>query len=170
MTLSYLFPLSNQITCNSHIVNLVSSDFKKYLKELNEFRNLFFIPSGRKRGFLNFLPRKIDGNTRMPPNPNTKNWSTWFDSAIYHVEYYFLFGKFVNEELSTGRSLASNPLLWLEEMYQDPAFMKKLHAQLNLVKVKGPTLLRITRITFKRKYPTSRRYTRRWSACYTSLT
>ena len=58
-TLSFLFPLSIQITCYSHIVNLVASDFKKYFPELNEFvkcfRNLFFVPSGRKSRFLNFL-------------------------------------------------------------------------------------------------------------------
>jgi len=144
-TLSCLFPLAVHITCNSHIVNLVASDFKKYVKELNEFlkcfRNLFFVPSGRKSRFLNFLRRKIDGNARMPPNPFTKSWSAWFDSATYHAEHYFLFGEFLNEELSRGRSLASNSLLRLEEMYEDSTFMKKLHAQLKLVKVKGPTLL-----------------------------
>ena len=144
-TLSCLFPLSVHITCNSHIVNLVASDFKKHFTELNEFlkcfRNLFFVPSGRKSRFLNFLRRHISGNARMPPNPSTKSWSAWFDSALYHAEYYFLFGEFFNEELSRGRHLASNSLLRLEEMYEDNSFMKKLHAQLNVVKAKGPTML-----------------------------
>lgn len=52
---------------------------------------------------------------------------------------YFLFGEFLNEELSRRR-LASNSLLRLEEMYEDPTFMT-LHAQLNLVKAKRPSLL-----------------------------
>ena len=54
-TLSCLFPLSVHITCNSHIVSLMATDFKKAFMELNEllkcFRNLFFILSGKKAGF-----------------------------------------------------------------------------------------------------------------------
>lgn len=155
-TLSCLFPLSVHITCNSHIVNLVASDFKKYFPELNEFvkcfRNLFFVPSGRKSRFLNFLRRQTGENAKMPPNPSTKSWSAWFDSAIYHAEHYFLFGEFLSAELSRGRNVASNSLLRLEEMYEDSTFMKKLHAQLNLVKVKGPTLLKYLNY-FQEKVP-----------------
>ena len=78
---------------------------------------------------------------RMRPNPNNKSWKAWFDSAFYHADRYFLFGEFISEELSQGRNLASNSLLRLEEMYNDTNFMKKLHKQVNLVKVKGPTLM-----------------------------
>ena len=53
-----------------------------------------------------------------------------------------LFGDFINKELSWGRNLVSNSVLQLEEMYQDRTFMKKPHAQLNLVKLKRPTLLK----------------------------
>ena len=90
---------------------------------------------------VNFLSKHTGENARMLPNPNTKRWSAWFDSALYHADRYFLFGEFITEELSRGRNLASNSLLRLEEMYNDTNFMKKLHMQLNLVKVKGPTLM-----------------------------
>ena len=100
-TLSCLFPLCVHITCHSHIVNLVASDFKKGFKEVNEFikcfRNLFFVPSGRKSRFLNFLRNALhqeDGVT-MPPNPTTKSWSAWFDSVLYHADSYFLFEDFI---------------------------------------------------------------------------
>ena len=55
-------------------------------------------------------------------------------------------------ELSRGRNVASNSLLRLEEMYEDSTFMKKLHAQLSLVKVKGPTLLKYLNY-FQEKVP-----------------
>ena len=58
------------------------------------------------------------------------------------MQTVIFFGDFINKELSWGRNLASNSLLQLEEMYQDPKFMKKPHAQLNLVKLKRPTLLK----------------------------
>ena len=71
-TLSCLFPLCIHITCHSHIVNLVASDFKKCFKEVTEFvkcfRNLFFVPSGRKSRFLNFMQRALSQSATMPPN------------------------------------------------------------------------------------------------------
>ena len=60
----------------------------------------------------------------------------------YIMQTVILFGDFINKELSWGRNLASNSLLQLEEMYQDRKFMTKPHAQLNLVKVKRPTMLK----------------------------
>ena len=80
-TLSCLFPFYIHITCHSHIVNLVASDFKKGFKEVTEFVkcvcNLFFVPSGRKSRFLNFLQRALNpgDSVTMPPNPTTKSWS-----------------------------------------------------------------------------------------------
>ena len=51
-TLSCLFPYCIHITCQSHIVNLVASDFKRGFKEVTEFvkcfRNLFYVPRGRR--------------------------------------------------------------------------------------------------------------------------
>ena len=146
-TLSCLFPFCIHITCHSHIVNLVASDFEKGFKEVTEFvkcfRNLFFVPSGRKSRFLNFLQRALNpgDSVTMPPNPTTKSWSAWFDSVLYHAEFYFLFEDFVQEELNRGRNAASNSLLRLEEMYQDEIFMKKLRVQLAFLKVKAPTLM-----------------------------
>ena len=57
-TLSCLFLFCSHITCHSHIVNLVASDFKKGFKEVTEF--LFFVPSGRKSRFLNFLQKALN--------------------------------------------------------------------------------------------------------------
>lgn len=63
-TLSCLFLFCIHITCHSHIVNLVASDFKKGFKEVTKFvkcfRNLFFVPSGRKSRFLNFLQKALN--------------------------------------------------------------------------------------------------------------
>ncbi|KAK3740849.1 hypothetical protein QZH41_008815, partial [Actinostola sp. cb2023] len=146
-TLSCLFPFCIHITCHSHIVNLAASDFKKSFKEVTEFvkcfRNLFFVPSGRKSRFLNFLKGALNSEDSvvMPPNPTTKSWSAWFDSVLYHADYCFLFEDFVQEELSRGRNAASNSLLRLEEMYQDQRFMKNLHAQLAFLKVKALTFM-----------------------------
>lgn len=145
-TLSCLFPLCVHITCNSHVVNLVASDFKKGFKEVNEFvkcfRNLFFIPSGRKSRFLAFLRNALgrEEGVKMPPNPNTKSWGAWFESVLYHAEHYLLFNNFIKEELDRGRNVACNSLLRLEEMYSDEIFMKKLGAQLEFLKEKSPTL------------------------------
>lgn len=58
------------------------------------------------------------------------------------MQTVILFGNFINKEMSWGRNLVNNSLVQLEEMYQDRKFMKKPHAQLNLVKVKRPTLLK----------------------------
>ena len=144
-TLSCLFPLCVHITCHSHVVNLVASDFKKGFQQVNEFvkcfRNLFFIPSGRKSRFLAFLRNILNEEAvRMPPNPNTKSWGAWFESVLYHADYYLLCKGFIKEELDRGRSVACSSLLRLEEMYSDHSFMKKLGAQLSILKVKSPTL------------------------------
>ena len=157
-TLSCLFPLCVHITCNSHVVNLVASDFKKGFKEVNEFvkcfRNLFFIPSGRKSRFLTFLRNALgqEDGVKMPPNPNTKSWGAWFESVLYHAEYYLLFEGFIKEELDRGRSVACSSLLRLEEMYSDHGFMKKLGAHLSFLKVKSPTI-KIYMDFFQQKVP-----------------
>lgn len=126
----------------SHVVNLVASDFKKGFKEVTEFvkcfRNLFFIPSGRKSRFLTILRNALgqaDG-VKMSPNPNIKTWGAWFESVLYHAEYYLLFEGFIKEELDRGQSFSCSSLLRLEEMYSDHSFMKKLGAHLSFLKVK----------------------------------
>lgn len=146
-TLSCLFLFCIHITYHSHIVNLVASDFKKGFKEVTKFvkcfRNLFFVPSGRKSRFLNFLQKALNpgDSVTMPPNPTTKSWSAWFDSVLYHAKFYFLFEHFVQEELSRGRNVASSSLLRLQEIFQDESFMKKLRAQFAFLEVKAPTLV-----------------------------
>ena len=153
-----LFPLCVHITCHSHVVNLVASDFKKGFKEVDEFvkcfRNLFFIPSGRKSRFLTFLWNALnqEDGVKMLPNPNTKSWSAWFKSVLYHADYYFLLEGFIKEELVRGSSVACSSLLRLEEMYSDHSFMKKLGAQLALLKVKSPTL-KVYMDYFQQKVP-----------------
>lgn len=73
---------------------------KKGFKEVNEFvkcfRNLFFIPSGRKSRFLTFLRNALgqEDGVKMSPNPNTKSWGAWFESVLYHAGYYLLFEGF----------------------------------------------------------------------------
>ena len=71
----------------------------------------------------------------------TKSWSAWFDSVLYHADYYFVCQDFIQEEVNRAPNTASNSLLQLEEMYKDPSFMKKLHAELAFLKEKVPTLL-----------------------------
>lgn len=143
-TLSNLFPLAVFITCNSHIINLVASDFKKSFVELNKFvkcfRNVFYVPSGRKSRLVNFLESRTVKKVRMPPNPTTKSWSVWFESAIYYAEYFLVFSNFI-KEVGHGRSTASNSLLSLETMYSNQELVTKIHAQLKLVKDKVPTIL-----------------------------
>ena len=96
--LSCIFPNCVHVTCLSHIVNLVASDFKKKFKDVTEFvkcfRNLFFVSGGRKSRFRNFLQDAIGttSTVKMPPNPTTKSWKAWFDSALYHADHYFLLG------------------------------------------------------------------------------
>ena len=84
----------------------------------------------------------------MPPNPNTKSWGAWFESVLYHAEYYLLFEGFIKEELDRGRSVACSSLLRLEEMYSDHGFMKKLGANNKnlhgLLPAKGATHYRST--------------------------
>lgn len=77
----------------------------------------------------------------MPPNPTTKSWSAWFDSVLYHVDYFLLFADFIQEEVNHCRASASDSLLRLQEIYQDKSFMKRLHVQLAFLKVKAPTLM-----------------------------
>ena len=94
-TLSNIFPLAVFIPCNSHIINLVATDFKKSFVELNEFmkcfRNLFYVPSGRKSRLLKFLESRTANKVRMPPNTTTKSWRAWFDSAIYYADFFSCF-------------------------------------------------------------------------------
>lgn len=156
-TLSCLFPLSVHITCHSHIVNLVACDFKKSFTEVNEyikcFRNLFYVPSGRKSRFLNFLKNaKGTDDVSMPPNPTTKSWGAWFNAIVYHADHFFLFEDFIKQEIDRGRSAACNSLLRLEEMYEDNSFMKKLEAHLAFLKVKAPTL-KVYMDYFQQKVP-----------------
>lgn len=146
-TLSCLFPYCIHITCHSHIVNLVASDFKKPFKEVTEyvkcFRNLFYVPSGRKSRFLKFLQAALNPgeSATMPPNPTTKSWSAWFDSVLYHADHFLLFTDFIQEEVNRCRASASDSLLRLQEMYQDKSFMKRLQVQLAFLKEKAPTLM-----------------------------
>lgn len=145
--LSCIFPNCVHVTCLSHIVNLVASDFKKKFKDVTEFvkcfRNLFFVSGGRKSRFRNFLQDAIGttSTVKMPPNPTTKSWKAWFDSALYHADHYFLFGDFINNELILSGNSACNSLIRLGEIYNDCSFMKRLHAQLAFIKNKAPTLL-----------------------------
>lgn len=146
-TLSCLFQYCVHITCHSHIVSLVANDFKKHFSAATEFakciQNLFFVPSGRRSRFLNFLncTASLEGKATMPPNPTTKSWSAWFDFAIYHAKYYSLYKEFIDQELERGRHSASSSLLQLEEMYEDESFMKILHAQLMVIEAMGPRLM-----------------------------
>ena len=72
------------------------------------FRNLFFVPSGRKSQFLNFLRKVQNANhVTMPPHPTTKSWSAWFDCVEYYADRYLLFEEFVKEEISRGRSMVA---------------------------------------------------------------
>ena len=145
--LSCIFSNCVHVTCLSHIINLVASDFKKKFKDVTEFvkcfRNLFFVSGGRKSRFRNFLQDAIGttSTVKMPPNPTTKSWKAWFDSALYHADHYFLFGDFINNELILSGNSACNSLIRLGEIYNDCSFMKRLHAQLAFIKNKAPTLL-----------------------------
>ena len=154
-TLSNIFPLAVFIRCNSHIVNLVASDFKKSFVELNEFmkffQNLFYVPKGRKSKLLNFLESRTAKKARMPPNPTTKSWSAWFNSAIYSAKFSLVPSDFI-KEVRRGCSIASHSLLRLEEMYSSQELKKKIHAQLELVKVKAPTILSCLKY-FQRRMP-----------------
>ena len=87
------------------------------------------------------MRRKNGGNAKKHQTPTPKVRALGL-TRPYIMQTVILFGHFINKELSWGRNLASNSLLQLEEMYQDRKFMKKPHVQLNLVKVKTPTLLK----------------------------
>lgn len=145
LCLAYNYPLCVHITFHSHIVNLVAGDFKKSFKESTKFVkcfcNLFFVPSGRKNWFFNFLKSSLGSGEKvtMVPNLTTKSWSAWFDSFLYHAERYLMFKDFVAEEINRSWGTASNSPIRLEEMYSDEAFLKKLHCQLSFLKVKAPT-------------------------------
>ena len=76
-----------------------------------------------------------------PPNPTTKSWIAWFDSVLYHTDHFLLFADFIQEEVNHCRASASDALLWLQEIYQDKSFMKRLEVQLAFLKVKAPTLM-----------------------------
>lgn len=123
----------------------MASDFKKHFTKIYEFlrwfKKLFFILSGRKSRFLNFLRRKNGGNAKKHQTRTPKVGALGL-TRPYIMQPVILFGDFINKQLSWGRNLASNSLLQLEEIYQDRKFVKKPHAQLNLVKVTRPTLLK----------------------------
>ena len=76
----------------------------------------------------------------MPPNPTTKSWSARFDSVLCHADHFLLFADFIQEEVNHCRASASDSLLWLQEIYQDKSFIKRLEVQLAFLKVKAPTL------------------------------
>lgn len=145
-TLSVIFPNCVHITCHSHIVNLVVSDFKKNFSEITEFvkcfRNLFYIPSGRKSRFLNFLKKVSteEESVCMPPNPTTKSWSAWLDSVLYHADRFLHYRSFISAELEVSDQ-PSNSLIRLGEIYEDETYLLKLKAQFDFIKMKAPSLL-----------------------------
>jgi hypothetical protein len=145
-TLSVIFPNCVHITCHSHIVNLVVSDFKKNFSEVTEFvkcfRNLFYVPSGRKSRFLNFLKKVSTEHESvcMPPNPTTKSWSAWLDSVLYHADRFMRYGDFILAEIELSDQ-PSNSLVRLGEIYEDEIYLLKLKAQLDFIKMKAPSLL-----------------------------
>lgn len=108
------------IICNSYIINFVVLDFKKSFVEFNEFvkcfRNVFYVLSGRKSRFVNFLESRIVKKVRMLLNFIIKSWSAWFEFAIYYVEYFFVFSDFI-KEVGYGGSIASNIFFSFEIMY-----------------------------------------------------
>ena len=55
-TFSVIFPNWVHITCHSHIVNLVVSDFKKHFADVTEF---VYVPKKKKNRFLNSLKKGI---------------------------------------------------------------------------------------------------------------
>lgn len=82
-----------------------------------------------------------------------------------HFERYFLFHKFIGEELShISRKSGSNWLLQLEEMYQDEEFIKVLHAQINLVKMKAPALWKY--FDYFQENPMSLKYMQEFKSYY----
>ena len=87
------------------------------------------------------MRRKNGGNAKKHQTRTPKVGALGL-TRPYIMQPVILFGDFINKQLSWGRNLASNSLLQLEEIYQDRKFVKKPHAQLNLVKVKRPTLLK----------------------------
>ena len=87
------------------------------------------------------MRRKNGGNAKKHQTRTPKVGALGL-TRPYIMQPVILFGDFINKQLSWGRNLASNSLLQLEEIYQDRKFVKKPHAQLNLVKVTRPTLLK----------------------------
>ena len=146
-TLSCLFSSCVHITCHSHIISLVAGDFKRHFSFVTEFAKC--MPSGRKGHFLKYMndcagDLHSKATIHVPPNPLTKSWSAWFDSAVYHTKHFNVYEDFITQEIQRcGRNAASALLLRLEEMYGDDTFMKMLHAQLRVVAYTSPTLMHL---------------------------
>ena len=105
------------------------------------FRNLFYVQSGRKSRFLNYLC-KISAeheSVSMPPNLTTKSWSAWLDSVLYHANHFMHYGDFISSELELSHQ-PSNSLLRLGEICKDEMHLLKLNTQLAFINKKGPTL------------------------------
>ena len=88
----------------------MASDFKKHFTKMNEFlkcfKKLFFILSGRKSRFLNFLRGKNGGNAKKHQTRTPKVGALGL-TRPYIMQPVILFGDLINKDLSRGRNLAS---------------------------------------------------------------
>ena len=121
-TLSCLFPYCIHITCHSHTVNLVASDFKKEFevtKFVKCFRNLFYqVPSGRKSRFLKFL-QKVQ--MRVPPCHQTQP----LKAGVPGLTLYFIMRiTSFSSQISFRKKLTIVELLLVIHYYDCKRFIK----------------------------------------------
>lgn len=73
---------------------------------------------------MNDYAGDLQGRFTTPPNPSTRSWSVWFDSAVYHAMHFNVYEDFITQEIQRyGRNAASASLLRLKETYWDDTFI-----------------------------------------------
>ena len=111
--LSAVFPDSIHVLCLAHnIVNLVAEVFHHH-RDFTHTNNLImmiqcslFKKPGRKSRFLKFFADYIPSSeVKLPPEPVSTRWSSWFSAAIYHATTIHLYEGFYRADSSKGMAV-----------------------------------------------------------------
>lgn len=131
MTKSYksvlqgLMPNSVHITCNAHIISLVSelwrAEFPRVDKLVSYVKKIFKHCPSRKLRYRGSIAEKTGervGQIALPPEPVITRWNSWFRAVQYHAAHLDFYTEFVEQELAlTPRTQA---LTELSNLLHDP--------------------------------------------------
>lgn len=110
--LKHVLPNCIHVGCMAHILNLVGEDLVKdaYFREVEIFvkdiKNAFKRQPARKRRFVEYLNEMThpEGG-KLPPEPCSTRWGTWFNAVSYHRTHLHAYKSFFTAEASDAENI-----------------------------------------------------------------